>query len=184
MLQFYFDMDGVLAIFQDCRHLPLERKPFMKEGSHYFLHRMPDYKALEIFQTLYGPAVPGASAKILTRLLDEDDHITPELRREWWTDKRAWVLANTTGVDTSKCFIASGPDKGRILDHVPLRLRKYHVLVDDYNPNLRNWQSAGGTAVKYINDLNTPESFDGPCLMKSWSADKCVDVLLSLGAGA
>lgn len=178
MLTFYFDMDGVLAVFQRAaRDKPL---PFMKLGGHYFMHRMPDRKALKIFETLYGPQTPNAEVHILTRILDESEDISPELQMEWWTDKRAWVLSNTTGVDTSTCFLTSGKDKGLLLKDVPDHQRKYHILIDDFNPNLRNWQAAGGTAVKYINDINSPESFDGMCLPKDWTAEQCINALLAL----
>lgn len=180
MLNFYFDMDGVLAVFKDFHDLPVHQRPFFREGSHYFLHCMPDYKALEIFQTLYGPEVPNAKVHVLTRLLGEDANASPELVREWWIDKRAWLLSNTRNVDTSTCFIASGPDKGELLRDVPRHQRRYHILIDDYNPNLLNWQAAGGTAVKYINQLNNPDSFKGMSLLKEWPASQCLNALLSL----
>lgn len=180
MLEFYFDMDGVLAEFMRWDHCP--KPPFMIEGSHYFLHRMPDERALTLFQTLYHDGTPNATAKILTRVLDnsDGDNISYELRREWWTDKRAWLLSNTTGVDTSKCFLMAGKDKGELLRDIPKNQRKYHVLIDDFNPNLRNWQAAGGTAVKYINQLNNPESFDGLCLLRDWTTEQCLNALLAL----
>lgn len=180
MLDFYFDMDGVLAVFQRWDHV--ETPPFMKEGGHYFLHRMPDRRAIDIFQTLYHDGTPNARVKILTRVLDEScgSGVSLELRREWWTDKRAWVLSNTSGVDTSACFLMSGENKGDLLRDVLPARRKYHILVDDFNPNLENWRAAGGTAVKYINGLNDPSSFDGLCLLKEWTAEQCVNALLAL----
>lgn len=180
MLDFYFDMDGVLAKFIRWDDCPMP--PFMREGSHYFLHREPDRRALEIFQTLYHDETPNARARILTRVLDESDGdgISDTLRQEWWTDKRAWVLSNTVGVDTSKCFLMSGKDKGALLADVPMPQRKYHILIDDFNPNLINWRAAGGTAVKYINDLNSPESFDGLCLLRDWPAEQCINALMAL----
>ena len=180
MLYFYFDMDGVLAKFihQDDFNPPL----FMRLGSHYFLHREPDDRAIQIFQTLYHSSTPGIDVKVLTRVLDDsdDDSISPELRQEWWTDKRAWLLASTTGVDTAKCFIMAGADKGKLLHDIPQNQRKYHILIDDFNPNLMNWRKAGGTPVKYINELNNPSSFDGLSLLKDWTAEQCLNALRAL----
>ena len=180
MLDFYFDMDGVLAKFIHWKNNP--NPPFMREGNHYFLHREPDHRALEVFQTLYSTGTPNANAHILTRVLDEDDGdgISAALRQEWWTDKRAWVLANTQGINTAECFLMSGKDKGELLQKIPPYQRKYHILIDDFNPNLMNWRAAGGTSVKYINGINSPESFDGLCLLQDWTAEQCINALLAL----
>lgn len=184
MLNFYFDMDGVLAKF--IAYKDVKTPPFMREGSHYFLHREPDTRALELFQRLYHMGNPVSQTKILTRVLKSDDGddsestISETLRQEWWTDKRAWLLSNTTGIDTSKCFMMSGKDKGEVLRDIPMHTRRYHILIDDFNPNLRNWEAAGGTAVKYINGLNSPESFNGLCLFKTWPVEQCMNALLAL----
>lgn len=61
-----------------------------------------------------------------------------------------------------------------------MHTRRYHILIDDFNPNLRNWEAAGGTAVKYINGLNSPESFNGLCLFKTWPVEQCMNALLAL----
>lgn len=44
-------------------------------------------------------------------------------------------------------------------------LRKTDVLVDDNNDNLEAWVAAGGSAIKYINDINSVDTYAGPKLV-------------------
>ena len=42
------------------------------------------------------------------------------------------------------------------------KLEKTDVLISDYKNDIYPWIEAGGTAVKYLNGINDPESYPGP----------------------
>ena len=54
------------------------------------------------------------------------------------------------------------------------------VLIDDYNKNLEDWREHGGLAVKYLNGINSADSFSGPIIDQMMSADDIVDMLLAI----
>jgi hypothetical protein len=55
------------------------------------------------------------------------------------------------------------------------------ILIDDYNHNLKEWASNGGTAVKYVNGINDKNrSFIGNRIFNSMSAQEVYDYILAL----
>ena len=59
-------------------------------------------------------------------------------------------------------------------------LSKKDVLIDDWNPNLQMWEKHGGTAIKYLNGINSADSWAGLKITEEMTADEIVEMLLSL----
>lgn len=56
-------------------------------------------------------------------------------------------------------------------------LSKNDILIDDFNENLISWTNAGGSAIKYLNGLNSESSYDGPKLKNGVLIDASDDVI-------
>ena len=152
----FFDMDGVLAVYE--RRAYAERTASGKllyedERMHYFRTCEPDRAAMDLFRRFHEK---GVRTYALTTVRPD----LPWIRfdKVWWLAKHApWFDPST------RLIIASG-DKAQVAMALlkAAALSPRHVLLDDFNPNLEDWKAAGGTAVKYLNGVNTPGTFDGP----------------------
>lgn len=149
-----FDMDGVLATYEQSHY---RQKPMLHEipGYHYFRTRPANETAIATYKAT--KKIPGIEVGILSR-------ISPgAIGRQQRADKIAWLKAH--GIETDHCIITSLPKTTAVKRHFKIRdIPKNMVLIDDYNENLVEWQSAGGTACKFCNGDNNPDSFDGPCI--------------------
>jgi hypothetical protein len=79
-----------------------------------------------------------------------------------------WVHSVIPEFDVGSHFIAVSKSKHSAITQLKgIELSKKDILVDDYNPNLLAWEVAGGTAVKYLNGINSPDSWYGYKLSQS-----------------
>lgn len=149
------DKDGVLAqydysIFEPEHNIPA---PFLIRNAHVFRNLEPCENMCEAFRRLYNEVKDKSilqrtmSLRVLTAVyegLTLSEHVI---------DSMAWCSKNL-GL-REKDFFATAVSK----ENVPLELKseitKFDILLDDYNPNLRKWKAAGGTAIKVINGINS-----------------------------
>lgn len=135
----FVDMDGTLARFHDEVNY-LERmwepgffrslKPFqtMTRGIKLFMEQHPDVETFIL------------SSKILPR------------RTACEAEKNAWLDQYLPEIDAAhRIFPAVGSSKA---DCVAGGVTKGDYLLDDYNKSLREWEAAGGHAVKCHNNIN------------------------------
>jgi hypothetical protein len=70
-------------------------------------------------------------------------------------------------------------------EFVPGGIREGDVLIDDYNKNLEEWRAAGGTSVKFVNDINDRaligKRWDGERVYFSTSAEETAARLAAIG---
>jgi 5'(3')-deoxyribonucleotidase len=86
-----------------------------------------------------------------------------------------WVSENYPVISLCN-FIACGSDKRNAISKIKgMNLTKQDILVDDYKRNLVSWASAGGTAIKYINGINSVGDWPGLYIDKSKM--KVVDII-------
>lgn len=151
---FYFDMDGVLCKYD--RTAYEDPDPiFLREDSHYFRLVEPDPTAMKIFRNLY-KMLPG-QVKVLTGVSAQH-----ELRFQQTVDKIYWIHEQMPEFDVGADFMAVSTNKRETVSEMKgVRLMRSDILVDDWNPNLYSWEAGGGTAVKYINGLNSEGSWPG-----------------------
>ena len=166
-MNIYFDMDGVLVQY-DRNAYASKEAPFYQKGAHYFRELPPDNTMLSVFHVLKHQRLH--NLYIVTSIINDS-----KLCIEHCNDKLYWL--NTHGVypDTKKNLLFAASSKQNCVEEIQKRkLTKKDVLIDDYNPNLLSWKTAGGTAIKYINGLNNPNSYHGP---KITNQDSVMDIL-------
>ena len=163
----YFDMDGVLAKY-DLSGYTGECPEFKKLGAHYFAGLEADEVALDVFRTMYRE-IPG-SVMVLTSVSLERD-----IRNEQTFDKIQWLLKNFPDFDFGAHFLSSSTEKRNLISNIRgMSLTKRDILVDDWNANLYAWANNGGTAVKYLNGLNSKDSWPGEYLDGTEFSSKCL----------
>lgn len=163
-------MDGTLAKY---RRKDFVRTPplFMIEGLHYFKHQQPDTKMIRILKHILSCT---NNVTILTSLPD-----TP-LFYEQKQDKIDWLKKYCPFINITTQFLITKSGKRQHIEEIQNKhLTRFDILIDDYNPNLIEWERGGGTGVKYLNGINSRESYDGPVLPHNTSADTLADFLVS-----
>lgn len=147
----FFDMDGVIAVHNDDDYFG-EHPKYKTKG--YFKNRPVD----EAVKTLV-EFIDDAFTSDFTYL----SSITEGLDFEQVSkDKYSWLEKFGLICDGNpKPVFVNGSDKvSAAEDFLGRKLEKTDVLIDDYNPNLKSWSDAGGTAIKYLNGANSSESWD------------------------
>lgn len=157
----FLDMDGFLAIYErDAYKTECGITPglclYQDEKAHYFRTCKRDDAAYALAQDI----MRQFETYILTTIPPE----TP------WSevDKDLWLNDKVPEVDTATQLIIADSDKAEtimVLQQLET-LTENMILIDDYNPNLHTWREAGGTAIKYLNGLNSKESWDGPTITR------------------
>ncbi len=158
---FYFDMDGVLCKY-DKDAYAAEEPLYLQLDSHYFRTVEADKVAMDIFKRLY-KLLPG-QVKVLTGVSAQY-----ELRFQQTMDKIYWIHEQMPEFDVGADFMAVSTNKRETVSEMKgMHLIRSDILIDDWNPNLYSWEAGGGTAVKYINGLNSEGSWPGKSI-------KCAD---------
>lgn len=87
-----------------------------------------------------------------------------------YQDKLAWIRKQIPDFPESH-FIATPTAK-----HLKSNSKMHGdiVLIDDLNENLENWREDGGTPIKYLNGINSAESWDGPTISRTLATPKLV----------
>lgn len=198
MAQYYFDMDGVLAVYDRAGYLPAsagETPAYLKPG--YFCNRAIDERACYAFlRMLYENQydTPEHTIRCLTTVSS-----TGSLFVQQYHDKNKWLYQMFQHmkkrypedflIKQDKHFLESNKqiivpavtNKHQIVDTLNGKsLNLNQILIDDYNENLIEWKKAGGLAIKYLNSINSPDSWNGPCIDPDMSANDIIDFLKCL----
>jgi hypothetical protein len=170
-----FDLDGVLVKYEiDGYKFEDDGGPeFLKPG--YFANRVADDMMLSVF-------------KKCLKMCPKDTYIVTgipnpsyEIRNGIILDKLSWLSKEVPEFDFGTHFIASTSDKMTLIEWIrESSITKKDVLIDDWNPNLYSWAARGGTAIKYLNGLNSKSSWVGPTLSCSSTADTAFTNLMDI----
>lgn len=137
----FFDMDGVMAQFYND---PDFLTNMHKEG--YFISLQPYTALCTAFRILHKVR---QDIYILTAYHAEDPWVPHE--KKLWTRN----MFGQDAADFDMIICPCGTNKAEYAEQkIGRRLRRYDVLVDDHTPNLQHWQAAGGTGIKFINEIN------------------------------
>ena len=169
-MTFWFDMDGVLNkyIREDYTG---DNPLFLQEGKHYYECLPPNYNALKLLKMLQNNK--SFDVFILT-LLPNDESI----RCEHILDKLLWLKKYAPFIYATQFKPAFGLKSIAAMKIKSRKLTKDDILIDDFNFNLLDWQERGGTSIKYINDVNSPSSWNGYKIYDSSFKDD-IDWILS-----
>lgn len=165
---YFFDMDGVLAEYKK-EHYEGNDAPFNQKENGLFTRLKPNETMTTLLKLFNLNSIP---YYILTKTAH------PTLYGEHIRDKKIWIkehipfaLPYTIFVRKSKPITVE-----RLLSQN--NLQKKHVLIDDFNENLRNWKLQGGTAIKYLNGINSASSFSGYKIYSDMEAEEIYDFLI------
>lgn len=151
---YYFDMDGVVALYDKSAYTGKNPK-FLRKNEHYFLNLEPDRKMLEVIDNLYQKSrYTGNHIYLLTSI-----SMNGAIFNEHFHDKILWASKWLPYLSIESILISVTSKRNAveyIKDH---KLSQNDILIDDYNKNLKEWNEAGGTAVKYLNGINSAKSY-------------------------
>ncbi len=153
----FFDMDGVIARYDRDAYDKNKGRGnglaiYEDEELHYFRHCTPDWHAIGLFHRAVQAGIP-------SYLLTSVRSTLPWVRY----DKTAWLRCHMPWFDPSTRLIIADGDKAQVI-MARMRLAALNrrtVLMDNFNRNLEDWARAGGTAVKYLNGVNSPGTWGG-----------------------
>ena len=168
---YYFDMDGVLAIFDERASV---EKPFMRPGSHFFRKCEPDERAVAILEAM-AREENRCEVIVLSRL---PANLSDTLAKEQAADKMLWcedVLPENVDV-----IVIRANDKTGVLLEIPAPERSYHVLIDDDPEIVRTWRAAGGTAIQYVQPHRNLKRIDGPSIGPDTTTEQAIELLRAL----
>lgn len=173
----YVDMDGVLVRYERAAYTG-DNPQYCRPGYHYFRKLQPDAKMVAVLEKLNN------DSKCKVRILTSVSRIG-SLFLEQANDKIEWLHEYCPFIDTETQFIACASGKRQLAESIAKSggntvFRDFginHILIDDWNANLTDWKSAGGTAIKYCNSLNNANSFDGIALDLEMSSDDIVELI-------
>lgn len=168
----YFDMDGVLVKYDRSAYQGQEPL-FTVKGGRYFRKLEPDERAVRAFQLLSQREQPLRILSSLTNI--------GSIFLEQYADKKAWIAEHLPGFENEDTFIPAITNKRNIAEFMLKRkLTINDVLIDDYNPNLDEWRNNGGLAIKYLNGINSADSFSGPIIDLDMTPEQIVDMLIAI----
>lgn len=173
-----FDLDGVIFKYDTRDYMSIDNNPPAYLTPGCFRHKEPDEKILKVF-------------KRCLKVCPNDTYIVTgvppvECRNQIILDKIMCVNDTIPEFDIGTHFIAATGDKMSFIEWIRgSSITKKDILVDDWNPNLYTWAARGGTAIKYINGINTPESWVGDILDSTLSENELflelMDIIVKSG---
>ena len=69
--------------------------------------------------------------------------------KDFWVDLLLPEIARE-----NRIYLPSGGNKALAVKRTVGPLSKSHILLDDYNKNLEEWEAEGGRGIKFINEIN------------------------------
>ena len=174
----FIDMDGVLAVHTKSDY----SEPtflYLKDG--YFATREIDRRAAEILSNI---AIDDTYGQHIYLLSTVNNNIQTAAR--FYKDKMKWVekyqpeltgIVEPTDFLTSRLHITSNSKAEKAEWLLGRKLTISDILIDDYNKNLEDWRSHGGTAIKYINNSNDPKSWSGFHITKDLPTEEFIQFL-------
>lgn len=172
MLNIYFDMDGVIAKYEPEAYRS-KNALYFQPNVHYFKTVPPNRKGLHFLELLCTIFKEKYKTILLTKLNSGSE----SLDEEHFKDKNEWRIKHCPFLSDEQFIVTTG-SKHVTIQHLENRpyLKPTEILIDDYNPNLRAWQNAGGTAIKFCNDINSPDSFSGLQINEMTSIIELIDM--------
>lgn len=134
-VRFFVDMDGTLAKWSQIA----SQEELYEKG--YFLRLKPQEDLIGLLKN------SSVDAYILSAVLLDSPYALQE--------KNAWLDKYYDLPMGKRIFIPNGESKASYVERrFGCNLNKSFVLIDDYNKNLFDWSSYGGTSIKWLNDIN------------------------------
>lgn len=169
MKNIFIDMDGVLAEYRiDCTEELLAQQG-------YFANLKPLENMLDALNILVQNARKnGYKVCVLTKVYPTMFKYSVEEKQEWRAKYMPYLCDN-------EFVIVDGEKEEKseaIRNNLGIDIDENCVLIDDYNYNLYDWQTNGGTPIKFVNPINDKrKSFKGNRISYSMSPIEIVSAL-------
>lgn len=159
----FIDLDGTVARFYD--HADCLERMFNKN----FFNRLEPYKNV----------VDGL--RKLPNVCDVEEYSLSAINKAVWdmvlSEKKEWMATYMPNIClANQIYTCVGENKAQILNNMGIKISRNDYLLDDYNENLRQWEEAGGTAIKLVNDINdcgtSGSLWIGHRIRYDWTADR------------
>lgn len=140
----FIDMDGVIA--EHIKDDYIGKHPKFLQP-HYFSTCKPNPTIVTFVHLLQELQIPYL---FLSK-------VSPPLNyQESTIDKHKWLSEFAPG---SNAIFTQGSKVEVAQQWLGRNLQTDDVLIDDFNPNLEEWESTGATAVKFLNGNNSPDTW-------------------------
>lgn len=172
MKRIFIDMDGVLTEYRkNCTEEDLAQKG-------YFLSLKPEANMLGALNRLLETCDSlGFSVCVLSK-------VYPSMFRYSVSEKLTWRDTYMPELFDSEFVLVNGEEQEKsdaVRELIGGEMDSDCILIDDYNGNLREWTENGGTAVKYVNEINDKNrSFIGRRLSFDMSEEELYSSILAL----
>lgn len=134
----FVDLDGTLAEWRQAASM----EDLLQEG--YFSSLLPHKSLVEAVQELVSR---GEEVYVLSAYLTESKYAEKE-KRQWCNRWLPLLPADHV------LLVPTTTPKCEYIESVFGKIGKNDFLLDDYSKNLHEWVAAGGSGIKYVNDVN------------------------------
>lgn len=157
-MNYFFDMDGTLAVYHWWVYTTPGGEPWWKKiaGTHYYANLPPHQKMLEFVKDQLREDPESVYLLTSVGVMEEAAYYEHVL------DKSKWVMSYLPELLPDHFLVVKprNPEEGTMskvhkAEEVLHRsLCDTDYLYDDFNPNLEEWKTGGGTPVKVLNGIN------------------------------
>lgn len=149
-MNIFIDMDGCIAKYDQSKFDGLYPE-YLRPDTHVFLKCEADTRMIAILEELN----KNFNVYILTGVYNQGSIALGHIADKW-----AWLQKNCPFIKKEQ-FIPTCFPKPLAIKTRGLKIDAQQILIDDYNRNLREWNEAGGCGVKYLNGINSSETYNG-----------------------
>ena len=179
MINIYIGIDGVLSKYNSKVHdMNKDQADISYKDDRFFKNAEIDEKMVDVAQKLLNfvydtkQQINISSLNFVSSISNKSSDALLQCQ-----DKSEWLLSNIAFATDSK-FIPSATKKADVISaRLGRNLTPRDILIDDFNEELNTWKEAGGTAIKYVNDVNTKESYNGLYLDRDMTSEQIIDYL-------
>lgn len=179
MINIYIGIDGVLSKYNSKVHdMNKDQSSISYKDDRFFQNAEVDSKMVNVAQKLLNiiydtkKQINISSLNFVSSISNKSSDALLQCQ-----DKSEWLLSNIAPAMDSR-FIPSATKKADVIStRLGRNLTPRDILIDDFNEELNTWKEAGGTAIKYVNDVNTKESYNGLYLDRDMTSEQIIDYL-------
>lgn len=153
----FFDMDDTIVDFGCDRHKDDVMQVIKERGFYLNLSPLPFLEEINKIAAIFPDNIYIVSACTTTSYCKEE-------KIEWL--KKYLPEAKKENVIFTK-YGECKPEK--VKEKLQRDLNIYDILIDDYSLNIKEWESYGGTAVKYKNRFNTADPHKYKYIIRDYS---------------